>query len=139
MGANCDNINNLPGDPKLFPSSKFWSFNLRSVPRYTNIYTDIIDLGENHAYTLLIARKTGNAGLYETLEIQASVDGVNWVPAAGGPGYPHDFTARSKLSNRASSFCVWGRPVGRYVRIYFENGSYGQDELIIDLGAFGGI
>ncbi|BCX82723.1 hypothetical protein MIT9_P2309 [Methylomarinovum caldicuralii] len=52
------------------------------IPRAT-FTTPPVDLGEATAYTLLIARKSGIASKLEALEIQTSVDGTRWLPAAG--------------------------------------------------------
>lgn len=121
----------------FLPPSQFFSFNFSNILENADNYTDVVDLGENNKYTFLIARKIGDPSGGEFLDIQSSVDGVKWAPAFGW--YGEFFIARYKPDSARSVFCVWGRPIGRYVRVYHKNGSAVQGELIIELAVFGGV
>lgn len=118
----------------LFPPPRFWSFDLGAVSAGAQVFTDVIDLGENHRYVLLAARKIGDVGRSESMGIQGSIDGVQWVLVPG----PNDekLFAQYNASNR-SVFCVYGRPAGRYVRVvYSNNGSNQLNEVVVELAAF---
>lgn len=99
--------------------------------------TDLVDLGESHGYTLLIARKLGTASRNEAMEIQTSVDGARWLPAAGL--YPDANIARHQPEGGSDYFTVQGRPVGRYVRILYQNGNRNQPDLVLELAALTGV
>lgn len=126
--------------PDFLPRPKVWVFDLGFVPKSSQIFTDVIDLGEDNFYTLLIARKTGDSITDEYIEIQSSVDGLRWASAAWGD-YTYKYgPGRAQYSSDSQFFCVYGRPVGRYIRVYYGNGSYTQPgTVIIELAAFAGI
>lgn len=135
MSVRFDSSGRILLGQDFLPKSRAWSFNFGSVAAYANIYTDVIDLGEDHRYTFLIARKLGNVSSGSYIEIHSSIDGVRWAPA---PGYD-DWNLARRGGAGYFIFCVHGRPMGRYVRVYYKNGSRAQNELIIDLAAFAGI
>lgn len=135
MSVRFDSNGRLLVGQDFLPKSKAWSFNFGSVSAYADIYTDVIDLGEDHRYTFLIARKIGNGSSGSYIEIHSSIDGVRWAPA---PGYD-DWNFAWRDGSGYFIFCAYGRPIGRYVRVYYKNGSSAQNELIIELAVFGGI
>ena len=106
------------------------------IRRDQQMTTDPINLGESHSYTLLIARKSGIASRQEVLEIQASVDGERWLPAAGL--YFESNTARYESANGSENFTLQGRPVGHFVRLVYQNGSRTQRDLVLELTALAG-
>lgn len=137
MNIRFDSAGRLLGGQGLFPPPKFWSFDLGYFSAGEVRYTDVIDLGEGHSYTFLVARRIGNPQKFQEIEIHSSIDRARWAPAAG----PYYGIARydSWLSELVS-FCVWGRPIGRYVRIYYRNAvSVSVNNVVIQLVAFSGI
>lgn len=135
MIIRCDGASYLSWFQEISPKFKAWSFNFGSVPAYADSYTDVVDLGENYRYTLLIAKKIGNMSSNSYIEIQTSVDGSRWAPAASA-NYSSNI---AKYSANSEVFCAHGRPIGRYVRVYHHNGSSNQNELVIELVASFGI
>ena len=111
-------------------------FALGRVRRGRQITTDTVDLGESQGYTLLIVRKFGIASRREALEIQTSVDGARWLPAAGLTLESN--TARYESPNGRESFTLQGRPIGHFVRLVFQNGSRTQPDLVLELTALAG-
>ncbi|MBX2807843.1 MAG: hypothetical protein KTR20_04350 [Cellvibrionaceae bacterium] len=111
-------------------------FALGRVRRGRLITTDPMDLGETHAYTLLIVRKSGVASRREALEIQTSVDGERWLSAAGLTLESN--LARYESANGRESFTLQGRPVGQFVRLVYQNGSRTQHDLVLELTALAG-
>ncbi|MEW8420114.1 MAG: hypothetical protein AB2669_08415 [Candidatus Thiodiazotropha endolucinida] len=118
------------------PSPLTEVFTLGRVRRGRQITTDPIDLDESQGYTLLIVRKFGIASRREALEIQTSVDGERWLPAAGLTLESN--TARYESANGRKSFTLQGRPVGQFVRLVFQNGSRTQPDLVLELTALAG-
>lgn len=102
-----------------------------------SVATDAVDLGEEHGYTLLLSRKSGVASKQEAMEIQSSIDGVRWLPAAGI--YSDENVAWHKPPNGSDYFTVQGRPIGRFARIAFKNGNAAQTELVLELAALAGV
>ena len=109
-------------------------FALGRVRRGRQITTDPMDLGESQGYTLLIVRKSGIASRREALEIQTSVDGERWLPAAGLDSE----IARYESASGRESFTLQGRPVGQFVRLVYQNGSRTQRDLVLELTALAG-
>ncbi|WP_369602637.1 hypothetical protein AAIA72_06710 [Hahella sp. SMD15-11] len=113
-----------------------WAFHPGRVPRGESATTDPVDLGESHPFTLLVARKLGTASRNEAMEIQSSVDGTRWLPAAGI--YPDANVAWYQPDSGNDYFTVQGRPVGRFARIVFQNGNRVQSDLVLELAALAG-
>lgn len=126
----------------LFPQPRAWSFNFENVAAYSDSYTDVIDLGEGFLYVFLIARKIGNSASGGFLEIQSSVNGERWAPAAlaiGGEYITNYDALISRAQLPAPVYYIYGRPIGRYVRVLYHNGGVVQSNLVLDLWALGGI
>jgi hypothetical protein len=101
-----------------------------------SVTTKPIDLGESQGYTLLIARKLGTASRNEAMEIQTSVDGSRWLPAAGL--FLDANVAWYQPDSGSDYFTVQGRPVGRFARVVFQNGNRPQTDLVLELAALAG-
>lgn len=128
----CDASGHLTGTPALASA-----FAVGALSADGSVTTDAVDLGEEHGYTLLLARKSGVASKQEAMEIQSSIDGVRWLPAAGI--YPDENTGSHEPPNGSDSFTVQGRPIGRFARIAFKNGNAAQTELVLELAALAGV
>lgn len=128
----CDASGHMMGVPALAST-----FAVGALSADGSVTTDAVDLGEEHGYTLLLARKSGVASKQEAMQIQSSIDGVRWLPAAGI--HPDENTASHEPPNGSDSFTVQGRPIGRFVRIVFQNGNTAQSELVIELAALAGV
>lgn len=128
----CDASGHLMGAPALASA-----FAVGVLSAGGSVATDPIDLGEAHGYTLLLARKSGVASKQEAMEIQSSIDGVRWLPAAGI--YLDENVAWYKPPNGSDYFTVQGRPIGRFVRIAFKNGNTAQTDLVLELAALAGV
>jgi hypothetical protein len=111
-------------------------FAIGGLGRGETVTTDSSDVGESHGCTLLVARKLGAASRNEAMEIQTSVDGARWLPAAGL--YPDANIARHQQEAGSDYFTVQGRPVGRYIRILYQNGNRNQPDLVLELTALAG-
>lgn len=133
----CDNTGHVWGSAGLLPQPKFWSFSFSNISSYPDIYTDVVDLGENHVYTLLVAIKIGPFAVFESIEIQTSVDGVLWAPAFAD--YTSRFIAKNESYHNWPYLGVWGRPIGRYVRVFYDTGVDAEGDITINLIAFSGI
>lgn len=132
-----DAINNFLAQ-RVWAPPKTWSFNFGNVSAGADSYTDVIDLGENRPYTLLIAKKIGSIYSWgEFLEIQDSADGLEWAIVFGV--YDYDFVARNEPAYGPRIYYVYGRPARRYVRVRHKNGSGDQNGLVIDLIVFSGV
>lgn len=128
----CDASGHMMGVPALASA-----FAVGALSADGSVATDAVDLGEEHGYTLLLARKSGVASKQEAMEIQSSIDGVRWLPAAGI--HPDANVAWYEPNGGSDYFTVQGRPIGRFVRIAFKNGNTAQTELILELAALAGV
>ncbi|MEW6100647.1 MAG: hypothetical protein AB1666_15820 [Pseudomonadota bacterium] len=128
----CDASGHMMGVPALASA-----FAVGALSADGSVTTDAVDLGEEHGYTLLLARKSGVASKQEAMEIQSSIDGVRWLPAAGI--HPDANVAWYEPNGGSDYFTVQGRPVGRFVRIVFQNGNTAQTELVLELAALAGV
>jgi len=128
----CDASGHLTGTPALASA-----FAVGALSADGSVTTDAVDLGEEHGYTLLLARKSGVASEQEAMEIQSSIDGVRWLPAAGI--HPNVNVAWYEPNGGSAYFTVQGRPIGRFARIAFKNGNTAQTELVLELAALAGV
>lgn len=96
--------------------------------------SDILDLGETHSFTKVIATKRGLASTGETLVIQQAHDGE-----AGSPTWvscPNtDLTGLVASPSSATDMVVAAVPTARYVRAVHTNGSTAQTALVLELSA----
>lgn len=117
-------------------ASRVETFTIGALARAASVTTDPVDLGAGHPYTLLVARKAGAASRNEAMEIQSSIDGVRWLPAAGI--HPDTNVAWYEPNGGSAYFTVQGRPIGRFVRLAFKNGNTAQTDLVLELAALAG-
>ena len=122
------------GRLRIAPSQAV-AYPVGSMANNTQTLTTPLDLGDGHPYTILIARKNGAASPKEALQIQTSLDGSLWLPA---PGLLFAMEARFVSTAGMASFNVRGRPVGRFVRILYQNGDVAQTDLVLELAALAG-
>ncbi|MEK8089239.1 hypothetical protein [Thermithiobacillus plumbiphilus] len=118
-------------------ASRVEVFTIGALARAASVTTDPVDLGVGHPYTLVVARKAGAASRNEAMEIQSSIDGVRWLPAAGI--HPDANVAWYEPNGGSDYFTVQGRPIGRFARIAFKNGNTAQTELVLELAALAGV
>lgn len=128
----CDASGFVMGVPSLA-----WIFTVGAVTSGTAITTDSVDLGEGHGYTLVLVRKIGVASNQESLEIQSSIDGERWSPVVGLEQGAS--VGMHQPPNGSDFYTVQGRPIGRFVRIAFQNGNTAQDDLVLELSAMAGV
>lgn len=117
-------------------ASRVEVFTIGALARAASVTTDPVDLGVGHPYTLVVARKSGVASKREAMEIQSSIDGVRWLPAASVDSYAG--VAWYAPKDGSAYFAVQGRPIGRFVRIAFKNGNTAQTNLVLELAALAG-
>lgn len=117
-------------------ASRVEVFTIGSLDAAASVTTSHVDLGVGHPYTRVVARKSGVASLSEAMEIQSSIDGVRWLPAASVDSYAG--VAWYAPEGGSAYFAVQGRPIGRFVRIVFLNGVTAQTELVLELAALAG-
>lgn len=122
---------------RLLAASRVDVFTIGSLDAAASVTTSHVDLGVGHPYTLIVARKSGVASLDEAMEIQSSIDGVRWLPAASVGSYAG--VAWYAPEGGSAYFAVQGRPIGRFVRIVFLNGVTAQTELVLELAALAGV
>jgi len=128
----CNSSGYLIGAPTLA-----FTYDVGALPANGSINTDVVDLGEGSIYTLLIARKSGIASSQESMSINSSIDGVRWLVTASANFNPN--LAWHSPSGSNNQFVVQGRPIGRFVRINFKNGSTNQTNLVLELAALAGV
>ncbi len=93
-------------------------------------YGAAIDLGAAatpRQYTACYGYKSGIPSTGESLFLQWSQDGVNWIGAMVG-GLLNGY-ATAYNSNSSGVMTVFGTPIGRYYRIGYTNGSTAQTAL----------
>lgn len=114
---------------------------LGALAANTTTFTDPpIDLGPaaTRQHTLLMLTKTGVASAGEALNIKWSDDNINWVFVSPSP-LGSTSSSSSYSSASAGSTCTQGRPMGRYARGFYTNGSTPQTDLQLALTAIAGV
>lgn len=135
MSASCDSAIRDFLMQGLFPSPQIWSLSVGPVSPKSQAFTDVVDLGENHLHTLLIARMFKEGSVLSSIGIYSSIDGVQWAVA---PGYRTNIARSNQTLN--PFIYVYGLPMGRYARILYKNYSiFSVNEFVVELMAFPGI
>jgi hypothetical protein len=107
-----------------------------AVAANATVIPTVIDLdATEHQHTLFLALKLGVASSGEYFAIEVSADGLNWYAAHNAAG------TNGGAGNGSSGYAMYsqGRPLGRYVRLRYVNGSTPQTSLKLYLKAFAGV
>jgi hypothetical protein len=112
-------------------------YDIGAVAANAVVYTPALDLGadESRQHTLLMAIKRGAASSGELVTIDSSLDGADWIVSPNAAGA----TAAASSSGSSTGLFIQGRPLGRYVRLRYQNGSTAQTALILNLTAMAGV
>lgn len=97
----------------------------------------VLDLGNPHTFTKVVAVKRGAASAGETLLIEQSHNGdadtPTWVAA---PGIA--LTGLAASPSTSANMVLAAVPTARWVRLNFTNGSTAQTALVLELTALEG-
>jgi hypothetical protein len=112
-------------------------YNIGSVPANASVFVPSIDLGpvESRQHTLILSLKIGVASPGEVFAIETSPDGIDWMSTNNASGA----TASAWSNSSGGTMHHQARPLCRYIRPRYQNGSTAQTALKLYLTALAGV